>query len=300
MAKKILITGASGLIGLRLTDLLVARGHSVTHLSRSKKSAQVSTFLWDPITAIIDIHALEQIDTIVHLAGASVAEERWTASRKKEILDSRIKSTQLLYHTLKNNHHHIKTFVSASAIGYYGFGGDDKIFVEEDKSGNDFLAQVTQQWENQVDKISTLGLRIAKLRIGIVLSEKGGALKEMAKSIKFGFGSPLGTGKQFLSWIHVDDLCQMFAKTIEDENMNGSYNATTDWCTNEEITKAIANILKKPLWLPRVPSFFLKVIFGEMADIVLKGSKVSSEKMKQAGYQYKFDDLNEALKNLLS
>lgn len=300
VTKKVLITGASGLIGSRLTEILIAKGHSVTHLGRSKKSGQVSTFLWNPTGGIIDIHALEQVDTIIHLAGASVAEKRWTASRKKEILDSRVKSTELLYQTLKNNHHNIKTFVSASAIGYYGFGEDDKIFIEEDKPGNDFLAQITHQWESEVDKIGNLGLRIAKLRIGIVLSEEGGALKEIAKPIKFGVGSPLGTGKQFLSWIHIDDLCEMFVKAIDDENMNGAYNAATGWCTNEEITKAIAKILQKPLWLPSVPSVFLKIILGEMADIVLKGSKVSAEKIKQAGFRYKFPDLNETLNDLLS
>jgi len=299
-AKKILITGASGLIGSQLTDLLIARGHSVTYLGRSKKSGQVSTFLWNPIAGTINLQVLEQIDTIVHLAGASVAERRWTDSRKKEILESRIKSTELLYQTLKNNPHTVKTFVSASAIGYYGFGGDDTVFIEEDKPGNDFLAQVTRQWENEVDKISALGLRATKLRIGIVLSEKGGALKEMAKSIKFGFGSSLGTGKQFLSWIHIDDLCEIFVRAIEDDKMRGTYNATTGWCTNEEMTKAIASILKKPLWLPSIPSFVLKIILGEMANIVLNGSKVSSEKIKQAGYRYEFASLNDALSNLLN
>ena len=298
-SKNILITGATGLIGSQLTELLTEGGHSVTYLGRSKKLGRVSTFLWDPARGTIDTQALEQPDAIVHLAGAGVAEKRWTPSRKKEILESRIKSTQLLYKALKANPHRIKTVVAASAIGYYGFGGDDKIFTEEDKPASDFLAQVTHQWENEVDKISDLGLRVVKLRIGIVLSKNGGALKEMTKPIKLGFGSPLGTGKQFLSWIHVDDLCQMFMKAIEDEKLNGAYNATTNWCTNEEMTRAIAIILKKPLWLPAVPSFVLKTILGEMANIVLNGSKVSSEKIKGAGYQHEFEDLNEALKNLL-
>src|SRR6478735_5990357 len=151
--KSILITGATGLIGSRLTELLTERGHSVSHLGRSKKSGKISTFLWGPAAGIIDTHAFEQPDTIVHLAGAGVVEKRWTASRKKEILDSRIKSTSLLYQTLKDNSHKIKTFVSASAIGYYGFGNEDKVFTEQDKSGPDFLAQVTHQWENEVDKI---------------------------------------------------------------------------------------------------------------------------------------------------
>ena len=297
--KKILITGATGLVGSRLTELLIERGHSVTYLGRSKKSGKVQTFLWDPTSEKIDEQALNQPDAIIHLAGAGVAEKRWTASRKKEILESRTKSTALLCQALKNNYHNIKTFVSASAIGYYGFADEDKVFTEEDKPGIDFLSQVTRQWENEVDKVGNLGLRIAKLRIGIVLSNDGGALKEMAKPIKLGIGSPLGTGKQFLSWIHVDDLCQMFIKAVEDEKMNGAYNATTDWCTNKEMTRAIADCLKKPLWLPAVPSFILKIILGEMTDVVLNGSKVSCEKIKMTGFHYNFANLSEALSDLL-
>ena len=193
----------------------------------------------------IDIRALEQIDTIVHLAGASIAEKRWTDARKKEILESRIKSTGLLYQSLKNNHHTIKTFVSASTINYYDFGEDDKIFVENDTPGTDFLAQVTQQWENEVDKLRNLGLRVVKIRIGIVLSEKGGALKKMAMPIKFGLGASLGTGKQFLSWIHIDDLCEMFVTAIEEEKMSGAYNATTGWCTNSSMNCIASTIAFK-------------------------------------------------------
>lgn len=298
-AKKILITGASGLIGSRLTDLLIEEGHSVTYLGRSKKSGKVPTFLWDPSAGIMDTKALELADTIVHLAGAGVAEKRWTASRKKEILESRSKSSRLLFEALKKYQHRIKTVVAASAIGYYGFGEDDKVFTEEDKPGTDFLAQVTRQWENEVDKISDLGLRVVKLRIGIVLSKEGGALKEMAKPINLGIGAALGTGKQFLSWIHIDDLCGIFIKAIEEQNMRGVYNCTSNWCTNEEMTRAIANNLKKPLWLPSIPSSILNIILGEMADVVLNGSKVSSEKIKLTGYRYKFANLREALSDLL-
>ncbi|HEV8511716.1 MAG TPA: TIGR01777 family oxidoreductase [Cyclobacteriaceae bacterium] len=297
--KRILITGASGLIGTRLTEMLIERGHSVTYLGRSKKSGKVSTFLWDPSGGTIDTQALEQADVIVHLAGAGVAEKRWTTSRKREILESRTKSTQLLFQALRNNSHKVKTFVAASAIGYYGFDDNDKIFTEEDKPGKDFLSQVTHQWENEVDKIGDLGLRVIKLRIGIVLSKNGGALNEMAKPIKLGIGSALGTGKQFLSWIHIDDLCQMFINAIENDEMKGAYNGTTGWCTNKEMTRAIADKLKKPLWLPSVPSFILKIILGEMADIVLNGSKVSSEKIKKTGYRYKFATLSEAQSDLL-
>ena len=295
-----MITGATGLVGDRLTKLLVAHGHSVSHLGRSGQTGSVPTFLWDPSKGIIDEKAFEEVDTIVHLAGANIAEGRWTAARKEKILNSRIESTSLLFQTLKNKPHSVQTLVSASAIGYYGFAEGDKIFTEDDKPGSDFLAQVTRQWEGEVDQINDLGLRIAKLRIGIVLSENGGALKEMIKPIKWGLGSPLGTGKQYLSWVHLDDLCEMFLMAIENKNMSGTYNAVATWCTNAEMTNAIAKVLHKTLWLPSVPSFILRLTLGEMADIVLKGSKVSSEKIKQTGYRYKFPHLTDALDNLLT
>jgi uncharacterized protein len=300
MAKKILITGASGLIGSRLTELLIARGHSVVQLGRVKREGSVPSFIWDPFEGIMDTNSIKHVDTIVHLAGAGIADKRWSSKRKKEILDSRLKSTALLHQTLKNIPHSVTSFISASAIGYYGFANDDKIFFETDSPGKDFLAEVTRQWESEVDQINTLGLRVAKIRIGIVLSEKGGALKEMVKPIKFGVAAPLGSGKQFLSWIHIDDLCEMFVKSIEDEKINGAFNATTDWCTNAQMTKDIAQVLKRQLWLPPIPSFVLKTILGEMADIVLNGSKVSSEKIKQAGFQFRFADIDSALRNLLN
>ena len=212
----------------------------------------------------------------------------------------RSQSTALLYEYLKKEKHQIKTIVAASAIGYYGFVLKDEIFLEESRPGSDFLAQVTAQWESEVNKISTLGIRVIKLRIGIVLSEKGGALAEMTNPIRYGLGAPLGSGKQYLSWIHIDDLCGMFIKAIDDENMNGVYNAVgAGWVTNREMTQAIAHALNKPLVLPPVPEFALRIILGEMADLVLNGSKVSSEKIQQAGFTFNYTSLNKALTNLL-
>ncbi len=299
MIHKILITGASGLVGTHLTELLLQKGHQVSHLGRRKQRGNVPSFVWDIEHISLDIEALNGVDTIINLAGAGVADKRWTAQRKKEILESRKYSTQLLFETLKNQKHSVKTLVGASAIGYYGFGMGDEVFTEESRAGNDFLARVTKQWEEETDLISSLGVRIVKLRIGIVLSEKGGALVEMAKPIRLGVGSPLGTGKQYLSWIHIDDLCAMFIKSTEDEKMQGAYNATRDWLSNADLTKAIAHVLKKPLWLPNVPSFVMKIILGEMAGMVLNGSKVSSEKIQKAGFQFKYDELEGALRNLL-
>jgi len=300
MAKKILITGASGLIGTLLTEILLSEGLSVSHLGRTKKEGKVPSFIWDIDSGGIDTNSLKEVDAVVHLAGAGVADKRWTAKRKKEILESRIKSTDLLFRTLKNSSHTIKAFISASAIGYYGFDDDDKIFTENDLPAKDFLAKVTQQWENEVDKIKLLDLRVVKLRLGIVLSEKGGALKEIAKPIKLGVGASLGSGKQCLSWIHIRDLCGMFVKAIEDEKMSGAYNATTDWCTNKEMTQSIAKILNRSLWLPAIPSFILKIMLGEMSDMVLKGSKVSSEKIRRAGFQSKFNNLENSIKDLMT
>jgi len=300
MAKKILITGASGLVGNRLTELLLQKGYQVSHLGRTKREGKVISFVWDVEKGILDLNALAGVDTIIHLAGAGVADTRWTESRKKEILESRTKSTALLFNTLKNGNHTITSFVSASAIGYYGFGLSDEVFSEESKSGSDYLAQVTRQWEEEVEKIGSLNIRVVKLRIGIVLSEKGGALTEMVRPIKLGVGSPLGSGKQYLTWIHLDDLCEMFIKAVEDSTMKGSYNAVgPEWVTNEEMTKTIAKVLNKPLWLPAVPGFVLKVILGEMADLVIYGSKISSTKIQKTGFKFKFVWLEEALKDLL-
>jgi len=296
MSKKVLITGASGLIGSRLTEMLLQKGYLVSHLGRTKKSGSLKSYVWDVDREVLDKEALAGTEIIIHLAGAGVADKRWSANRKKEILESRTKSSALLFKTLKESSHSVKTVVSASAIGYYGFGLDEQIYSEDSLPGTDFLAQVTAKWEAEVDKMATLGIRVAKLRIGIVLSEKGGALTEMAKPVRLGVGASLGTGRQYLSWIHIDDLCGMFVKAVEDEQMNGAYNAVCDWVTNKALTNAIAKILKRPLWLPNIPGFMMRIIIGEMAMIVLNGSKVSSEKIRKTGFKFKYQQLDEALK----
>jgi uncharacterized protein (TIGR01777 family) len=298
MSKKILITGASGLIGSQLTELLLQKGYQVSHLGRSKKSGPPS-FIWDVDKGVMDPEALEGVDTIIHLAGAGVADKRWTESRKKEILESRTKSSMLLYKTLANANHSVKSVISASAIGYYGFGFGEEVFTEDSQPGTDYLAQVTKQWEESVDKISSLNLRVVKLRIGIVLSDKGGALVEMAKPIRWGMGAALGNGKQFLSWIHLDDLCAMFIKAVEDKTLQGAYNAVSgDWVTNKKLTYLIAKNLKRPLLLPNVPGFIMKIIIGEMAVIVVNGSKISAEKIKKTGFNLRYSKLEEALESL--
>jgi uncharacterized protein (TIGR01777 family) len=300
MAKNILITGASGLVGTRLTELLLQKQYQVSHLGRNRKHGKIPSFQWNVESGQMDEDAFNGIDAIIHLAGAGVADKRWTQARKKEILESRTKSTALLFEKLKTKTHAVKTMVCASAIGYYGFGESDEILTEQNLPGSDFLAQVTKHWEEEADKISNLGIRVVKLRIGIVLSDKGGALTQMTTPVKWGVGASLGSGKQWISWIHLDDLCNMFIKAVEDEKLAGPFNATgINFCTNQELTKAIAKVLAKPLWLPPVPGFVLKIILGEMADMVLNGSKVSSQKIQQTGFVHQFKNLEEAVADLL-
>lgn len=299
MSKKILITGASGLLGSHLTDMLLQQGYQVVHVGRTKRAGKIPTFVWDVSAGTFDVQALAGVDAIINLAGAGVADKRWSESRKREILESRIKSVALLNKMLSTVSHQVTTVVSASAIGYYGFGFGDEVFTEESNPGSDFLANVTKQWEEETDKIQQLSIRVVKLRIGIVLSDIGGALTEMAKPVRLFVGSPLGSGKQYLSWIHIDDLCALFIKAVADKNLQGAYNAVCgDWVTNKEMTKAIGKALSRPVWLPPVPGIILKLMLGEMADLVLLGSKVSADRIKHTGFQFRYIKLDEALKSL--
>lgn len=300
MYKKILITGGSGLIGTRLTELLTEAGHSVAHLGRSVRNSSVKTYLWDIGTKTIDRSAFVGADAIINLAGTNVGDKRWTRKRKEDILQSRLQSTRLLFEELKNGDNQVATFVSASAVGFYGSGDNQTYFTEDDSQGKGFLADVVGKWEHAVDDIATLGIRVVKLRAGVVLSERGGALKEMLLPVKLYVGSPLGTGEQMLSWIHIDDLCHIFIKAVEDEAMNGVYNAVApNPVSNRELTYLMAKILKRPILLPRVPAFAIKVLFGEMAEVVLEGSKISSKKILAAGFNFKFENAGDALVDLL-
>lgn len=299
MKPNVLITGGTGLIGKHLTTLLLASGYKVSFLSRKNQNIpNVQTFLWNVEKGEIATEALEKADYIIHLAGANVAEKTWTAAYKKEILESRTQSTEVLYQNLQKIATKPKAFISASAIGIYGNTGDTLI-DEDSPFGNDFLAEVTKVWEKATDKIDELGIRTVKLRIGVVLSAEGGALTKMAQPIRLGAGAGLGSGKQFLSWIHIDDLAAMFAYTLQNENISGIYNAVgKNPITNLELTQAIAKQLKMPLLLPNIPSFALKLLLGEMAEMVLNGSKISSKKIENAGFQFKFADINDAVRDL--
>ncbi len=297
----VLITGGKGIVGKHLSNKLKEKGFTVAIVSRkSLKGNEIRTYAWDIDNNEIEKDAIETADYIIHLAGANIGDKRWTAKRRKLILDSRVKSGQLLFDKIKENKNNLKAFISASAIGYYGTITTDKIFSEEDLPANDFLGETCRQWEQAADNFEKLGIRTVKIRTGIVLTEEGGALAKMITPVKLGIGSAIGSGRQFMPWIHIDDLCAIYIKAIEDIHMNGTYNAVSpNRITNIEFTKTLARVLKKPLWFPKVPALLLKFIFGKMSEIILKGSSVSPEKIIKAGYQFEFSNLEETLVDLL-
>lgn len=301
MKERVLITGGTGLVGKKLSTILLQEGYQVSFLSRTKKNiANVEVFQWDIHKQNIEQEAIETADYIVHLAGAGVADRRWTESYKKEILESRVLSTQLLHKAIQNAFKKPKAFLSASAVGIYGFDTKENLVEENSPQGNDFLADVTKKWENEVLKIKELAIRTCIFRIGIVLSTKGGALAKMMQPIQFFAGAALGSGKQYMSWIHIEDLARMFLFAIKNPQIEGIFNAVGNSpATNAEFTQILAKILEKPLFLPNVPSFALKLMLGEMAVMVTGGNRVSNKKILESGFEYKFNTLEEALKDLL-
>jgi hypothetical protein len=301
MSQNVLITGGTGLIGSRLTELLLGKGYEVSYLSRRKSEIpNVKVYLWDVEKGYLAEEAIRKADFIVHLAGAGVADERWTNNRKKEILESRTYASGLLYKQLKQVPNGIKALVSASAIGIYGADRGEELLTETAPYGSDFLAGVTKAWEASVQPVAELGIRTVLLRIGIVLSEKGGALAKIAQPVRLGAGAPLGSGKQWVPWIHVDDVCRLFIHALENPQLQGVYNAVApNPATNEELTKKVAEVLGKPIFLPNVPAFALKLAVGELAVSVLGSTKVSGQKITESGFTYRFPELAPALQDLL-
>jgi len=289
---KVLITGGTGLVGSRLTELLLEKNHEVVIFSRNPK--EQNEFKWDIKNDFIDDKAFENIDYIIHLAGAGIADERWSDKRKKVIIDSRVETANLLFKKVKELNLDLKGFISASGSGYYGAVTSDKIFKETDKPGNDFLGEVCQKWEDAAHQFKALKVPVTILRTGIVLSKTGGALEKMKTPII----SPLGSGNQYLPWIHINDLAEMYIYTIEN-NIEGVFNAVApEHHTSKTFSKALAKNINRPFIGINVPSFALKLMFGDMSQILLKGSRLSSKKIEKNGYPFRFKTLNKALINL--
>jgi uncharacterized protein (TIGR01777 family) len=298
---KILISGGTGSIGRLMADFLHEKGHEVCLLSRSDRNhSPYKIFRWNIKENFLDPKALESCEYIIHLAGAGIADKAWTSERKKEIIESRVQSTDLLYNKVKENKIKLKAFISASAVGYYGQQTSELIFTEKDKSANDFVGKTCFLWEQAAERFEELNIRTVRIRIGVVLMTHGGALEKIARPIRLGVGAALGSGRQFIPWIHVSDLVAIFHKALEDHEMSGPYNAVSpEPVNNSEFTHTLAKAMGRKIWLPKVPGFVLKVILGERASLVLKGSRVSSRKIQNTGFEFQYAKLSRALNDLL-
>ncbi len=294
--KNILITGGSGLVGQKLTAQLEEKGYEVAWLSRSIQTRK--SFIWNIKKGQIDVAAVEWADAIIHLTGAGVADERWTEYRKRIILESRTKSTKLLHDAIETAVKKPDVFISASAVGYYGFNTGTNLMEESYPPGDDFLANVVKEWEAEVRKIEKLHVRTVLFRIGIVLDAAGGALKELLKPP---VATPLGSGDQWMSWIHSEDLARLFVFGLEKTTLQGTFNAVgPNPATNQELTKTAAQVVGKTYLGIGVPKFVLQLILGDMSEMVLGGNRVSSQKIQKAGFRYEFPDLADALKDIFS
>jgi len=298
----VLITGGTGLVGRQLSGVLVSRGYSVSHLSRERTpSGQYETFIWNPSEDFIEEAALNNVDYIIHLAGAGVADKRWTKDRKEELYASRIDSTDLIFEKLKKGKKKLSAFISASAIGIYGYNTGEVLVTEEQKiQADDFLSELVVNWESAADQFSELGTRVVKFRIGLVLSAEGGLLKEMLPIVNYGLAAPFGDGRQFMSWIHIDDLVNMFVEALENHMLNGTYNAVAPHpVTNKKFLKTLTEIRRKPFFLPGIPRFLLQLGLGELAKAIAGGNKVSCKKILDTGFRFQYPELEPALRNLL-
>ena len=297
----ILIAGGSGLVGTHLSQMLQAAGHKVLHLSRKRNlNAKFPAYAWDLEKKSIEQEAVDKADFIINLAGAGVADKRWTEERKRLIISSRVDSTLLLKAAIERRSSPPKAFISASAIGYYGSRGDN-LMTEEDPAGKDsFLAESVSAWEDAVEKIAETGIRTVKIRIGVVLSTQGGALEKMLIPSHFFTATYFGDGQQWMSWIHLDDICRIFIEAIDDEKISGVFNGVAPHpFRNKDLIEELKNAVGKPAIMLPAPAFVLRAAMGEMADVVLDSTRVSSKKIESKGFKFLFTDLQPALRDLL-
>ncbi len=299
---RVLITGATGLVGSNLAKKCIEKGFDVNYLTTSKDKIEnkpnYKGFYWDPTKKEIDDRCLNDVDAIIHLAGASIA-KRWTSSYKEEIIDSRVETAKLLFNSLKSSSKTISQFISASAIGIYP-SSLQKLYTEDESNTDEsFLAEVVEKWEAAADIFKELNIKVAKVRTGLVLAKDGGALQKMKEPADFNLGAAFGSGKQWQSWIHIEDLADLYMHILEND-LEGVYNAVApNPVTNTELMDGIAKQLDKNVWLPNVPAIALKVALGDMSTVVLSSQLVSSDKIENTGFSFRYKNLTKALEDLL-
>ncbi len=299
---RVLITGATGLIGSKVTELCRERGIGVHYFTTSKdkikNEADYKGFYWNPEKEKLNTDAFNGVSAIINLVGGNIA-QRWTRENKQKIIDSRVETANMLHKALQNNEHQISHFISASAIGVYP-SSLEKLYTEENKAVDDsFVGKTVMLWEEAANNFSDLGMEVTKVRIGLVLAEKGGMLQKLKEPVNFNVGAPLGSGKQWQSWVHIDDLTGIFIHILENK-LEGIYNGVApNPVTNKELVYEVADKMGKPVWLPNIPSVAIKTVFGEMSRLVLSSQLVSSDKIEKQGYIFKFTNLSRALENLI-
>jgi uncharacterized protein len=296
---KIILAGGSGLVGSRLIPLLMAEGHEVVVLTTKKTFAPQSyaQYHWNPLQKIVPQEAIAGSDVVVNLAGFSVANP-WTPSNKSEMISSRIQTTDALVQAFRTQTHHVKLWIGASASGYYEHGNESR--VETDPSSDDFLGKLTSAWEICNQRIGSLAERVVLMRLPVILSKEGGALQKMLPLYRMGIGAPVGNGHQMMSWIHVDDVARFIVFALQQNHVNGIYNVVAPEETdNRGFSKMLAQTLKRPHILPAVPSWILKMMYGEMSKLVLQGRNLNSQKILASGFQFAYPTLQSTLSNLL-
>ena len=298
-AQTILIAGGTGLIGSRLTEILQAKGHQVRLLTRSPKAD--GHFFWDPSKGAIDHSALEGVDAVVNLAGAGIADGRWTAARKRELVDSRVQSAAVLYQAMEKMTNRPKSYLSASAIGIYGNSGENWMQESTPPVEQSFLVDCSQQWEAAADQMRQLDIRTIKFRIGIVLAKEGGALAEIVNPLRFGLGAYFGDGQAWWSWIHRDDVCGAFVWGIDNQAVEGVFNLVApNPARGKDLVKSIAEAREKAAIFLPAPSFVLRMVFGEMSAVILNSNRVSAEKISKAGFEFQWPQIDAALRDIFA
>jgi len=298
----VLVSGGTGLIGTRLCKKLKEKGYQVKVLSRRNQSgSEIPVVFWDPDRQVIDAKALQNTDYIIHLAGANLSSWLWTRRRKRIIYKSRVSSAEFLYREIRKSGAKLKGFITASGINYYGAVTGDHIFEESDPPGSDFLGNTCYDWEQSAKHFESSGIRTTRIRTGIVLAKKGSTLQKLALPFRFGFGVIMGKGTQFLPWIHIEDLCNIYVNAIENDHMSGPYNAVAPGHSSfRNFIEMIALARKRRVWIVNIPSFLIRLVIGEMAGVVLEGSRISSVKIQHTGYKFIYPELEMAMKSLMT